>query len=639
MFTARRNTLFSLVGAGAALAAWLAAAGPIEKIGFLADDFEVGAILHARAEREPSALPRVASLFVERIGERFQVYRPLTILTVEADYAIFGADGGHHHLTSAVLWLLAALLSGGVAAELVRRTAMGRPEDPESPPDPLIAASVGAAAKRAAAFGFAFGLGSFAAVESLGWLVAREDLFVAVAGLGALRAELRRPLSACASLPWLLLGFFSKDTAIVLPPCLFVARLVLAREGVPLPRKAIAVPWIALAAYLGLRFAVFGEIGSKYLDRSYGEWLKDGNAPGHLLASLARLFAPMNDAWTGRFGIPFAARCVVPAFAAGIAVLAFADRGKRRGLLASVAVLLPFFVAAPALTSPMYEVSSTLQEGRTLALPSFALAALLGVLAGTATGDRRSAVRRTTAAAGLLLTAWSLTALWFHLGPFVAASAFTESVLSDFRAAPEGSRAVQLGGQTLGRPSTDFRHELVTFDGAYCVSGALTVALAPPFTVPAVPFSPTPAAALDPTSGTLLLQDPKRTAFFRAEPSADLPCGPGEPRFRLWSAPSSAPTAELVRLLPAEAAVEVFPRLADGNRLRLSLLTDLGRSEDFDLGPAAPPDAAPIKVPLDPTRLARLFGGGPRYVLWKTEALSADGAVRASQPPRVFAPR
>ena len=618
---------------------WLAAAAPAEKIGFLADDFEVGAILQARAEREPSAFRRAASLFVEQIGERFQVYRPLTILTVEADYALFGADGGHHHLTSGVLWFLAALLSGGVAAELVRRTAAGRRGNAEPPVDPLVATAIEAAARRAAAFGFAFGLGNFAAVESLGWLVAREDLFVAIAGLGALRAELRNPRSAFASLPWLLLGLFSKDTAIVLPPCLFVARIFLSATGLPYPRKAAVLPWIVLGAYFGLRLAVFGAIGSKYLDRSYVEWLKDGDAPGHLLTSLGRLFAPMNDAWSGRFGVPSAARLLAPVLGAGVLVLAFSSSERRRGLVLAAAVILPFLVAAPALTSPMYEVSSTLQQGRTLALPGFALAALLGVFAAVATGSERAVVRRTAAALGIGLTAWSLTALWFHLGPFVAASAHTEAVLSDFRAAPQGARAVQLGGQTLGRPSPEFRQELVTFDGAYCISGALTVALAPPFTVPAVPFSPTPAAALDPTSGTLLLQDPKRTAFFRAEPSADLPCGPGEPRFHLWSGPGSAPEAELVRLLPAEAAVEVFPRKADGARIRLSLLTDLGRHEDFDLGPAAPPDAAPIKVPLDPSRLARLFGGSPRYVLWRAESTTADGVVRAAQPPRVFAPR
>jgi hypothetical protein len=194
---------------------------------------------------------------------------------------------------------------------------------------------------------------------------------------------------------------------------------------------------------------------------------------------------------------------------------------------------------------------------------------------------------------------------------------------------------MQVGAQTAGRGPEDFRQELVTFDGAYVVSGALSAALGRPFRDPPRTFDPTSVAALDPTSGALLVRDARRTAIFRAEPAADRPCGPGEPRFRPWWIPSAAPEAELLRLLVAEGAVEVAPRAPSG-RLRLRLMSDLGRHAEIDLGPPPPLDAAAQRVALPVDAVAETLAGDPRYVLWTAELLDAEGRIVVRQPPRAF---
>lgn len=631
-----RTPLLPFVGAAVVFAAWLFAARASLEVGFLADDFEVGALLAEREALDPSPWSRFLRTFREKFGERFQVYRPVTILTVEADYALHGPNGGAHHATNALLWLLAALAAARVAAELARR---GGHDDPDA---------AARAARTAGAVAFAFGLGSAAAVEALGWLVAREDLLVAAAGLAALGAQLRRPGSPWAPIPWLVIALMAKDSAIVLPPCLVWARFLDAAAGGrgapedaaarPLRPLAATLPLFILGAYFALRKAVFGTIGTTYLDRTYGEWLADGNAPRHFLVSLGRLIAPWNDAWAARHGVPEALRAVLPAAYLALLAAGLGRAARRRGDLLRTVAILPTVCAAPALTAPLYEVAATLQQGRTLTLSSFAFAALLGFAAARAreAAGRRGRVAAVAATGGAL---WATVLLWFNLGPFVAVSTHVAGVLDALATAGPDRRAVLAGAQPAGGTAPALRQELITFDGAYSVSGAIGAALSKPFRAPPIAFDASPPAVLDPVSGVLMLKDARRAAFFRAEPASDEPCGPGEPRVLLWHADRGAPASELARLRPERGAVEIPPNDLRAARMRVHFLAETGRAEAVDLGRAPEPGAAPREASLPPAALERILRGSPRYVLWRVVAEAQDGGALAEQAPRVFMAR
>ncbi|HYC78764.1 MAG TPA: hypothetical protein VEI02_14160 [Planctomycetota bacterium] len=638
-----------LAAAAVACALWATAARPVLDVGFLADDYEVGALTVAQAEKHPRLLDRIRASFVERFSERFDVFRPLTLLTVADDYRRYGADGGRHHVTNAALWFLAAVAAGGVAAQLARR---GRaPDDPPGLGGPVLA--------------FAASLGAFAAVETLGWLVAREDLLVALFGLTAWWAQLRAPRSIVAPLPWLALAFLSKDTAVVLPPALTWARLwtpgprdgdaVGAGDAEPPPfeRRARRFfrwtgPWLVLAAYFAARVAVYGHIGSKYLDRSYGEWLADGRAPEHLAASLGRLAAPWNDAWSLRNGVPLAARWAAPALWGVVALIALGAR--RRGDARLVLAALPFLVAAPALTAPLYEVADTLQQGRTLALPATALAALLGLWFDRAASSRRRGARRTATTAATLAVAWSLLALWFHLGPYVAATATARGVLESLAAAPDGARVTLSGAEQRTPPFADLEPSLTSTDGAYVLSGGLPFAVRPPFRTPGLAsLDMGPAVRRDPATGRWTLAPGAGNAWFAALPresDGGLPRAPDALRFTLARAPGAGgvPVRDDVGATLDVAASNGAPGLAaafappadlrDADVLEFTLVTPRGRvlvervaAVDAEAGTALAAGAPAAADALE----------GPTWLAWSVEVRRAGVAV-ARTPWRVLAP-
>jgi hypothetical protein len=636
MPTPRRIGLTALVGAAAALFAWWIAARPATEIGFLADDYDVGALVDAHAKAHPELIDRVASVFVRTFGDRFEVYRPITLATVILDYARAGADGGAHHATNLVLWVLVALAAGGVSAAFARR---GLPRADEDDPS--------AAPLRAGAFAFAAALGSFAAVESLGWLVAREDLLVALFGLLAWRAQVVRPASILAPIPWLVLAFLSKETAVVLPPALAWARMV---DSAPRKRDAphdaagpfappvflaLLAPFVLLGLYLALRASLFQGFGTKYLDRSYGEWLRDGAAPKHFIASLGRLFAPWNDAWTARHGLPPVLRLLFPALLFALEWLGFVRAGRRgdgRALIGGVA----FLAASPALTSPMYEVAATLQQGRTLTLSAATLAVFAGLWFARATA--RAKTRGPARIVGVAWIAWCYLALWFHLGPFVAASAHARGVLDDLAVAPPGSRIVLLGA---GRGAEPVRPELVAFDGAYLLSGGLGPALGPPFRTDGATLDPSPPVAFDPASGALAAKDPQSTRLFVATPPADEPALPGRPRFAAFASPDLAPAATFVTLdtKAGKATVRRDAGVPAFDLVRLRLTSELGRQAEVTLSTK---DLAPgAELAFDPAALAaaaaEILRGTPRFILW-TAVAEKDGRPVLQQPWRAALP-
>src|SRR5262249_44934142 len=151
--------------------------------GFLADDYYVGERVAERAARSSDAADLVRRTFAEPWSDRFEVFRPTVMLTIEADYALYGPDGRRHHRTNFALWCAVALASAAVAyaADGRRRTSV-------------------------AAYAFAFAAVGAGPAEAMGWLVAREDLLFALFALLAVRSRLAFRASPARSLPWLALA-------------------------------------------------------------------------------------------------------------------------------------------------------------------------------------------------------------------------------------------------------------------------------------------------------------------------------------------------------------------------------------------------------------------------------------------------
>src|SRR5262245_29018530 len=89
-----------------ALVVFILSAEQVLRIGFLADDYYGGDAIARHAAEHPGIVDRILTTFTRRWAPDLDFWhRPMVPLSFQADYAMFGANGRLHHLSSLVLWI------------------------------------------------------------------------------------------------------------------------------------------------------------------------------------------------------------------------------------------------------------------------------------------------------------------------------------------------------------------------------------------------------------------------------------------------------------------------------------------------------------------------------------------------------
>lgn len=262
-----------VVAAALVLVAWLTT--PVLEGGPLADDIYLAARIHEQQVQAQDGLAGDARRAFTHRWSGFEVFRPLTILSFAWDLRAAGDGLRGIGRSNWLLWVLVTL-AFGLAARAVWR----------GPPWPWWALGV------VCAF-----FGCFpAAVEALGWALAREDLFVALSMHLLIAARFGLPrqwwLLPFAMLP----GLLAKESAIVLPVVLAVCELAGAPDGGGRWWWRHLPAWGTLGAYFGARLLIFGKLLGSYNGISPLQIAKDPElllpALQGVLRSLASLIAP-----------------------------------------------------------------------------------------------------------------------------------------------------------------------------------------------------------------------------------------------------------------------------------------------------------------------------------------------------------
>lgn len=440
-----------------ALAIW-----PALESGFLADDFYMGQAILARRSADPSIFAAFQDAFVHRWASEFDVFRPLTILSLELDYALFGANARAHHATNMVLWLLAALLFSRCALQLVAK--------PRFWHGPL--------------FTLLFGICP-AGIEVLGWIIAREDLFLALFALLALDAVLRRAhgfrVAAC-----LVPAFLAKETAIVLPPLLAWTDAFLGSCGQRGQRNRKffsqhAPPLLLLIAYFVLRVFLFGRMGGTYNGRPYTEYLSSPGIFGHVVSSVAecllRLLAPINHSASLRItGLPPWVFVALAITAIGLTALAVFPKGRPGDVLRAGVAGIAWMVGPLALlVVPLEAIGPDLDKARFLLLPMIGL--LLPFAAAVATVRHPRLLIATTVTLTLIgIFFWRV-----NLKAYSDTSSEAQRIVAEALVHLETrTPAYLLGAEPLGLDS-GLDPSLIHQEGVHFLSAGLFNAVGPPF--------------------------------------------------------------------------------------------------------------------------------------------------------------
>jgi hypothetical protein len=467
------------IGAAALLILLLAPC--VLKLEFFADDYHMGREIARASAEDPGFASAVRDAFARRWTNDFDVFRPLTILSLQWDWWLHGADPGRHHLTNLLLWLLVAILVTTAASSLSA-----------SPPSDL----------QRAAFLLALGF-SPATVECLSWCVAREDLLCALFALVALLLQLRAPRRSLLRAAAVATALLAKETAVTLPLILLWTDLVLCRpdpDGKTPPwrtRVVRALPmFVVLLAGLALRHWLFGRVAGLYLGRPFTAWLSDAEMPARVLSGMAgsilALLAPVS-----RCARLENASLIVPTLVlASASCLGLALTMRTRAGLRHLLAFLPWILGPLALAAvPLSGVSPDLEKSRLLVLP---LAALACVVAPRCFG----ASKRVILPALILVALASIWGLWANFQAWHRASATISTLRSELSSvAAEGDTVVLEGAVPRATTPSSARvgiiPELISRDGAYVLSQGLS-----DFTRP--PFAHGPTLALWPTDlGTI----------------------------------------------------------------------------------------------------------------------------------------
>ncbi len=454
-------------------------------VGFLADDWYLAERIAADRVDHPGIFDRVVRSVTNTWSPTFEVFRPLTILSIELDWSLFGDEAGLHHLQSIFLWALLCWLLSGVVLRLADVEGLGKRV--------VIAVWFGCWP---------------ACVEAVAWLVARQDLFVGIGAVIMLSALVRRREDRFGPVFGLCVALLAKETAVVLPFLhVFADRLLHgANPGVGVGKewterlKRTLPLFVVLASYFGIRMLVFGRIGGAYNGRSPGEHLSDRDGLFAILAAAVEsglhVLTPLNaamaeprrlfgsDAPSG--GVPLAARVVCGA-TFGLIVLVgamtAAIRGPGKTTFKARFALFALFAVLPTilLTMTGSRVTPELTQSRFLVLPFVGLALAVGPSTATLIDARRFVVWVIALAAMMGAVLWRN-----NLDPYRHASARTRSIAdAALRGVTPGS-TVWIDGWFLDDPAGSMvpKTEVNICAGAYVFGGAIGSVGRPPFVAP-----------------------------------------------------------------------------------------------------------------------------------------------------------
>jgi hypothetical protein len=418
--TDRRAAAGSVLTAIVAVVLAVAAMSPALDVGFLSDDFYFVRRIAGIAESNSGLFGQLREgvRVFGRWHEDYSAFRPLTIATLQLDYAVHGLDAIGFRATNLALWIVASWLFSAVCAAYVGITSRGG---------------------RAATFLLLAWWPL--AIEPMAWTVIRQDsLLVGAALAGALILGRKRGQPWLVTAP-LIVGLMSKETAMVLP-VLFAAvdAALLRREGVS-PRGIAGAlarrgwPWfVAAGAWWAIRRVAGG--GMVWAGQSHADVLLSEGGPMRLvrglLSGLRALVLPVNLDRAGGL-VPIALAGLVGA-AALVAVVVALRRARAADVAAGAIWLVVPMV--PALT--FYVVGPALDSIRSMLLPG--LAFLFAVAAGAA---RIAGLRpRLVLAASLVFLAAQALVLRFNLGPFVDTSELVERISAEVGRWPAGTAHV-----------------------------------------------------------------------------------------------------------------------------------------------------------------------------------------------------
>ena len=462
------------------LALVLVAVFPAFQVGFLADDFYMAEKIAASAEARPALSSRIHDAFFHQWTESFDVFRPLTILSLQWDHGVLGPDGDLHHLTNILLWFLCALCAALAARRFAHLESLGS----------LVVLTL------------IFGCWP-AGIETIGWLVAREDLFCAIPAalvLYTLLGQTQRPLRVaglCA------IALCAKETAVVIPPLVLATDFLLSRQRADAPRGfssrvrySLRTHWpslLILGSYFGLRRILFGTFLGTYNQKSYLSYLVEEGALERIgkgiFESLTSLLAPINDqAWDRLFGVSIWVPTALLLAPHAILLLTSIRRSRKSNsasgppsaltgwLIALTWCLAPLLL----LTIPLGGVERDLNKSRFLVIPMIAWLCLIARALRPSIGScPRPALLAATALIALGIGSFHVCWSSYH-----RASDRAEKVLGDVRElVTPGSRTLLLGTENPRRGGGV--HPKLTFhEGCHVLSAGLFHAFRPPFEDP-----------------------------------------------------------------------------------------------------------------------------------------------------------
>jgi len=354
----QNRRLFAAVVAAAAFLPYL----PTLRFGFAYDD--LGQIVNNARLRSWAYLP---AYFTEHVWAHMpdiaaQFYRPLFLIWLRINYALFGAQPAGWHFTSVLAHVVAAVLLYAMVLRLGK--------------DRLLAAT--------AAIIFAV---YPVHAESVAWVSGSADVLLAIASFVCILAFSRddrrsRLIGVTAFTAALLL----KETAAVLLPLVFV-EIYLNDEGPHRMRDTgrRIVPLVAVfIVYLGLRFAALSGFGAATADVPFA--VAAASIPRLLWWYLTNLFWPANLSAFHDFEIApvtFASVAlpligiltVAVVFWAMVRYVASSSAEKKLSILAIALIVLPII---PVLKISSLDLTNLVHE-RYLYLPSAGLCILLAI--------------------------------------------------------------------------------------------------------------------------------------------------------------------------------------------------------------------------------------------------------------------
>lgn len=307
--------------AAALLLAVVVAFGPLVQAGFVWDDIPL--VVQNTLTGDLANVPQLFQVDLWQTAGGVEAdsgyYRPLMLVSLALDRALWGLSAAGHHAHS-VAWHLAACVA---LVTLLRQLADGP--------------------------GVWLGAGLFALhpvqTEAVAWVAARNDLMAAAflfAGVAALLPRAVSPKRLALGGGLVLLGMLSKESAVFAVALLFL--LDLARFGRPVGPARYLAAGGAVAVWFGLR-SLAGIEGASVPDAEQLGWLVRnlGEVGGHYLLKVLAPY-PLSNGETAEYlahGLPKLAAAWLAALALVVLVVRRGGRVAAAGLVLAALALLP----------------------------------------------------------------------------------------------------------------------------------------------------------------------------------------------------------------------------------------------------------------------------------------------------------